>query len=84
MQWKSRSDGNVAAAPVEDWLIAVHDQMLVFQLRYHTEDERGSTLVQDQPFVLPAALAEQLASQMLECFRTGETQLGNPSQPTKQ
>lgn len=81
MKWKTTPDGqNVAAAPIEDWLIARIDEMLVLQIRYQTEDERGSALVLDQPFALPVGLAQQLAAQILECARSGMPQEGAPRQ----
>ena len=80
MKWKTTPDGqNVAAAPIGDWLIASHGGVLVLQLRYHTNDGRGSEQVDDLPLALPVALAEQLAAQILECCRTGEQQAGNPA-----
>ncbi|QJR01750.1 hypothetical protein HH800_05800 [Sphingobium yanoikuyae] len=80
MKWKTTPDGqNVAASPVADWLTAKIDDYFLIQLRYQTEDEQGSEQLHDQPFVLPVALAEQLAAQILETCRTGDERQGNPA-----
>lgn len=85
MKWKTTPDGhNVAACPVEDWLIARHEGLVILQLRYQSDDAQGSTQVRDEVFALPSALAEQLAAQLRECSQAGAMQRGNPNPPTVQ